>query len=163
MALGTHGPHTATPSVTPTQARERKSKHRGIRITLVMLEAFMLVTTVSGAIFVVPYIPVGWLHQGLIAPFADYTIPALALGVLCGGAALGALVTVLGTRRGGALASIGAGVFMVGFELVEILVVGFTPVLDPTQPQAWLQPFFILLGVAIALLGVRLWTSETES
>jgi hypothetical protein len=37
--------------------------------------------------------------------------------------------------RIGALLAVVAGILMIGFELVEIVVVGFTPVLYPTQPQ----------------------------
>jgi hypothetical protein len=121
----------------------------------------MAATAIWGAAFVVPTIPVEWLHHGLIAPFSDMTIPALALGVLCGGSALAALVAVIARPRLGALLSVLSGGLMVGFELVEILVVGFTPVMYPTQFPAWLQPFYILIGATIALLGMRLWKEET--
>jgi hypothetical protein len=50
-----------------------------------------------------------------------------------------------------------AGIVMIGFELVEILVVGFTPALYPTQPVAWLQVFYLLVGTALAILGADLW------
>jgi hypothetical protein len=52
---------------------------------------------------------------------------------------------------------------MVGFELVEIAVVGFTPVLFPSQPVAWLQVFYLFIGTTIALLGARLWKVETDT
>jgi membrane protein implicated in regulation of membrane protease activity len=55
-----------------------------------------------------------------------------------------------------------AGIFMVGFELVEIMVVGFTPVQTPSQPQAWLQVFYLAIGTLIAVLGWRLWRAEQE-
>jgi hypothetical protein len=77
---------------------------------------------------VVPTMPRAWLQQGLVAPFTDYTLPALALGILCGDGALLAFVTVLRWPRAGGVVSVVAGILMVGFELVEILVVGFTPV-----------------------------------
>lgn len=173
MALDTRRPTVPAPtprvSARPTNVSEyahhahnHEHEHRPTRVALVLLAAFMALTTISGAIFVVPTIPRAWLHQGLIAPFADYTIPALALGILCGGAAVAAFVTVLVRPRLGALVSIAAGVLMIGFELVEILVVGFTPIIDPTQPQAWLQPFFIAVGAALALLGARLWKAENS-
>jgi hypothetical protein len=111
----------------------------------------------------VPTIPREWLTKGIITPFADTTIPAIALGVLCGGSALAAMAGVLLRPRLGALLSIASGALMVGFELVEILVVGFTPVMYPTQFPAWLQPFYILVGSGVALLGWRLWKAETGS
>ena len=49
---------------------------------------------------------------------------------------------------------------MVGFELVETTVVGFTAVLYPTQPVAWLQLFYLMVGSVVAVLGLRLWQSE---
>jgi hypothetical protein len=133
------------------------------RISLIVLEAFMAFTAIWGAIFVVPAIPREWLGKGLINPFADLTIPALALGILCGGSALIALIAVIKSPRLGALASLVAGVFMVGFELVEITVVGFTATMYPTEPPAWLQIVYLVLGAAIATLGMRLWKAVTGS
>ena len=60
----------------------------GLRGTIAALAAFMALTAIQGAIFVVPTMPRSVLHQGILALFSDFTIPALALGVLCGGAAL---------------------------------------------------------------------------
>lgn len=91
------------------------------------LAAFVTLTALQGAIFVVPTMPRSVLHKGVLAIFSDFTIPALALGILCGGSALVAFVTVLARPQLGALASMTAGVFMIGFELVEIVAVGFTP------------------------------------
>ena len=88
-------------------------------------------------------------------------IPALALGVLCGGSALAALGAVLARPRLGALVAVVSGVMIIGFELVEIAVVGFTAVMSPEQPVAWLQMFYIVFGVAVTLLGARLWKAET--
>ncbi len=146
---------THTPSATST--------YWGLRGGLIALEAFMAATAIWGAAFVVPTIPLDWLNKGLIAPFTDTTIPALALGILCGGSALVALVALIVRPRLGALLAILSGALMIGFELVEILVVGFTPVMYPDQFPAWLQPFYILLGAVIVLLGERLWRAETGS
>ena len=141
----------------------RTTAHTGLRAGLVALEAFTAATAIWGAAFVVPTIPIDWLRNGLITPFSDTTIPAIALGVLCGGSALAALAAVIVRPRLGALLSMLSGGLMIGFELVEILVVGFTPVMYPDQFPAWLQPFYILLGAVIVLLGERLWRAETGS
>ncbi len=138
-------------------------KHLKLLATLIGLEVFVAATAIWGAIAVVPTIPMDWLRQGVIAPFSDTTIPAVALGVLCGGSALAALVALFLWPRLGAALALVSGVIMVGFELVEILVVGFTPVLYPTQFPAWLQPLYIVIGLATALLGARLWKAETGS
>lgn len=132
--------------------------HWGARLTLAALELFLAATTIWGAIFVVPVLPHEYLRWGL---FSDFTIPALALGVLCGGSALAALATVLARPRLGALLAVVSGVMMIGFELVEIAVVGFTAVMSPDQPVAWLQVFYIVFGAAVLLLGARLWKAES--
>ena len=162
MAIHTHSPVAHESAGLPAPPA-RKATHKGLRASLVALEAFTAATAIWGGAFVVPTIPQEWLHQGLIAPFSDTTIPAIALGVLCGGSALAAIATVLTRPRLGALVSMVSGGLMVGFELVEILVVGFTPVMYPTQFPAWLQPLYILIGSAVALLGARLWKAETGS
>lgn len=134
-----------------------------LRIPLVALEAFVALTAIYGAIFSVPTIPPEWLRAGLIAPFADATIPALALGIVCGGTALIALISVLAWPRIGAAISIVAGAALIIFELVEMLIVGFTAAMYPTQPVAWFQLLYIAIGVIITLLGARLWKVETGS
>jgi hypothetical protein len=91
-----------------------------------------------------------------MAPFVDFTIPALVLGSVCGGTALAALVCSRLAASWG-LVSMTAGIAMIGFELVEILVVGFTPAIYPAQPVAWLQVLYLLVGTALAILGADLW------
>jgi hypothetical protein len=142
---------------------EYRGKHWGLRGTIAALAAFMALTAIAGAIFVVPTMPRSVLRQGLLALFPDYTIPALALGLLCGGAALVTLVSVFVRPRLGALAAMVAGLFMIAFELVEIVVVGFTPLQTPDQFPAWLQVVYLAVGGALVLLGARLWKTETGS
>lgn len=161
MAIHTRNPSFREPL--RSLLDQRATSHKGLRAGLVALEAFTAATAIWGGAFVVPTIPVEWLHRGLITPFSDTTIPAIALGVLCGGSALAALVAVIARPRLGAMLAMLSGGLMVGFELVEILVVGFTPLMYPTQLPAWLQPFYIVVGAAIALLGARLWKAETGS
>lgn len=161
MALDTHAPSRLTPEVAALATSEPpEARHGLLRGTLAVLAAVVAFTAIQGAIFVVPTLPRSWLHQGMVAPFGDYTIPALALGIVCGGGALLALVTVLMRPRIGALVSVMAGLLMVGFELVEIVVVGFTPVLHPTQPAAWLQIFYLVVGSTMTLLGGLLWKAQ---
>jgi hypothetical protein len=133
---------------------------KGIRIALVALEVFLVLTCLTGAIFVIPAQPISWLKHG---PFADYTIPALALGSLCGGSALVAAVAVITQHPSGALASILAGLMMIGFEFVEIAVVGLTALETPKDPVGWLQVFFIGIGTAVAVLGAKLYRAEADA
>ena len=154
---------TITSPPAPLRDTAHRGGHWGLRGTLAALAAFMALTAILGAIFVVPTIPRSVLYKGVLALFPDFTIPALALGILCGGGALVALATVLARPRVGALASIVAGAFMVVFELVEIVVVGFTPVQAPDQFPAWLQVVYLVVGGAMLILGARLWKAETGS
>lgn len=127
------------------------------RATLIVLQAFVAVTAVVGAIAVVPTLPLEWLKVG---PLTDYTIPALALGVLCGGSAIVALALLMIEPRLGGGASIIAGAFMVTFEVVEIVVVGLA-ILEygVASFQSWLQIIYIVIGAATMALGYHLWTS----
>lgn len=140
-----------------------RQEPRRLRLTLIALATLVALTAIPGALFVLPTMPTEWLHQGLIAPFADYTIPALALGVLCGGIAVCAIVAVLLRPQLGGLTSLIAGIVMIGFELVEIAVVGFTPWLYPSQPQGWLQVIYLVVGSLMAALGWRLWKSGANA
>jgi hypothetical protein len=149
------------------------------RVALVALEIFLAVTAIYGAIYVVPIQP-----RGLLAgsPFTDYTIPALGLGLLVGGGALAA-AAFLGVRpRVGALLSVASGGSIIVFELVETSVMGFDvwrhaiglgpavtfekygslegiPVPLGVPLPLWLQPFYLVVGLLIVALALRLWTA----
>ncbi len=152
-----------SPSSPSSPTSVRRDSHWGLRGMLGVLAAFMALTTISGAIFVVPAMPHDVLHKGILALFPDFTIPALALGVLCGGAAVVAFILVLWRPHFGAVAALVAGAFMIAFELVEIVVVGFTPAQTPDQWPAWLQVVYLVVGGALVALGARLWKAETGS
>ena len=59
--------------------QQKPNRHLVLRGTLAVLSGLVALTAIQGAISVVPVMPRSWLHQGLIAPFGDYTIPALAV------------------------------------------------------------------------------------
>lgn len=106
-------------------------------------------------------IPLEWLKGG---PFTDYTVPALALGILVGGSSLIAALLVVLRPAGGAIASMVAGAMIIGFELVEIAVVGFTLIeYDASQFQAWLQVIYLALGGVQVLLGYRFWRAAQRA
>ena len=126
-----------------------------IRIVLLVLHAFVAVSAIAGAIWVVPTMPLEWLTAG---PFEDWTIPAIALAFV-GVLAAAAFVALLVRPWLGALASVVAGAAMIAFELVEIAVVGWT-LGDPELNgyfQAWLQPIYLAVGSGQLLLGLRIW------
>ncbi len=122
--------------------------HKKTQITIALLDGFLAVTALVGATMVIPTLPRGWLAGTVFA--GDYLVPALALGVIVAGSALVAMVTVLfWSRLGGAMATLSA-LMIVGFEVVEMSVVSFH----------WLQAAYLVLGFAIAVLGLRLWAVE---
>ena len=131
-----------------------------IRSILVVLAAFVAISAIAGAIWVVPTMPLEWLKFG---PFTDWTVPAIALG-FCG--LIAAITTVLLLVRpwAGALASMVAGLAMVVFELVEIGVVGWT-LSDPTLEgfQKSLQLVYLVVGSVQAVLGYALWATVRRS
>lgn len=125
------------------------------RVGLLVFNGFVAVSAIAGAIWVVPTMPLDWIKAG---PFTDWTIPAIALGLVGVLSAIG-FVTAVVRPWLGALASVTAGAAMVVFELVEIAVVGWTPA-DPALNgnfQAWLQPIYLATGSAQLLFGIRLW------
>ena len=128
-------------------------RHMGLRAWLVVLTAFLALTTMAGAVFVVPGLPLEWLDGSV---FTDYTVPAFALAFV-GGLSIVALATLLVHREMAGWLACAAGLAMVGFELVEIWVVGFS-VLEygPAEPFAWLQVAYIAIGLVTAALGVEL-------
>jgi hypothetical protein len=148
-------------------------------VSLIVLELFLAATAIFGAIWVVPSQPVALLAG---SPFTDYTIPALALGLV----GVGALVSdalLLIRRPIGVLASIAVGAGIVVFELVETSVIGLDVWLHafgigPAVPlerfgdvggipsplgvplPLWLQPFYcvvglLIVGLALAVLPIR--------
>ncbi len=134
--------------------------HAATRATLVVLQVFVAFTAIFGAIFVVPTLPLDWIKAG---PLTDYTIPALALGVACGGSAVVALILLVIAPRLGGAASIVAGLFMIAFEVVEIAIVGLALVEHGVEnPQSWLQIVYLVIGAAGMALGYHLWQLEEE-
>lgn len=131
-----------------------------IRGTLIGLELFTAVGAIAGAIFVVPGLPREWLAG---SPFGDYTIPALALGIVCGGGSLAAATLVAWRPAFGGILSVAAGAAMAIFEAVEVAAVGFMIVKFPTEPASYLQPFYFAIGVVMAGLGVLVWRDADAS
>jgi hypothetical protein len=137
-------------------------KHKHIRIVLVGLEVFVALGAIAGGIGLLSgAIPAS--SEGLQgSPFVDYTIPALSLMVIVGGGMLVAAATILSGREFGVLASVLAGLIMMGFEVVEAGVIdriGGSELLFAVS----LQAFYFALGLAIFVLASYLWMTEFRS
>jgi hypothetical protein len=129
-------------------------RHFASRGLLAVLSGFIAITALAGAVFVVPELPKEWIDGSV---FADYTIPALGLGLVGGLALVTVLLVVVRPEFAGLLGAI-TGAAMVTFELVEIWAVGFSLFdygLD--EPFAWLQVVYLAAGALTAAAGVALW------
>jgi hypothetical protein len=122
------------------------------QIVLIILDAFLAVTAAAGGVALLT----GFIAPGLAllqgSPFSSYTIPGLALLILVGGSAILATGLMLRFPQLGAPASAVAGVMIMGFEIVEVLVIGSEPGVARN-----LQLFYFALGLLIALLASVIW------
>lgn len=138
-----------------TSARPPATRRRAIRRTLAAIDGFLALTTVAGGLglltgAVAP--PVAMLAG---SPFRGYTVPGLALLAVVGGAAATATVLVLRRHRWGAAASALAAATIVGFEVVEVAVIG-----SPPGVARNLQLFYVAVGLAIGGLAWVLRRAE---
>ena len=124
-------------------------------ILLTLMVAFLALTAVAGgaALLTGDISPGPELLAG--SPFNSYLIPGLALLVLVGGSALVATVMLLVRHPLGVAASAVAGVMIMGFEVVEMLVIG-----SPAGLARNLQVFYFTLGLLITALAGWMWVSE---
>lgn len=130
-----------------------------IRIALVVVDLFAAVSAIVGAIGLV----VGFMDIPLSVlsgtPFADFTVPALLLGIVVGGSALvAAVIALFGPRRLASLASLAsaaAGCIMVGWMAVEIAMIGL---------EIWVQAAYFVVGLLmIGLAGLLEWAKARQS
>ena len=115
---------------------------RIVRLLLIVADAFLALTAIAGGIGLLAGLnrPPVDLLQG--SPFSDYTIPGLSLLVIVGGGAL--LTTVLLLRRHpyATLIAGASGIVIIGFEMIEILIIGSpagfrVTCRSFTSPSAW--------------------------
>lgn len=128
-------------------------RERDTRIALVVIDLFLAVSAIVGAIGLV----VGFMNIPLSVldgtPFADFTVPALLLGIVVGGSALAAAaIAVFGPRRYETLASAGAGCMMVGWMIIEVALIGL---------GSWLQPLYFVVG--LVMIGLAALLEQAKS
>ena len=96
--------------------------------------------------------PLEWL-QG--TPFKDYTIPALLLTIVVGGSSLSACITMFRNLKNSIVLSLAAGSIMVGFIVVEVLILKQIPP-GPTP----IEKMYFILGFVTLLLAGFLWLKD---
>lgn len=122
----------------------------GRRAALATLFTLQGLGAIGGAIFVVPNLAVDNLKPGL---FADYTMPALGLGVIVGGGSLLALTLLLVRSRYAPLGALAAGLTVMVFEIVEVTGMKGSVFTSPGEIALWQQPLWFYIGAAIAVLA----------
>jgi hypothetical protein len=131
---------------------------RTIRTLLIVLTSFLTLTAIGGGIQLLTgfYVPPVEMLAG--SPFADYTIPGLALGLVVGGSALIAAVLLIRKNKFASLASASAGVIVMTFEFVEVLVIGF-----PEGAAGFMQLLYFGLGIIIVAVSFGQWFFELRA
>jgi hypothetical protein len=123
-----------------------------IHIVLIVLTAFLAFTGMLGGIGLLAHFntPPLELLQG--SPFNNYIIPGLALFIIVGGSALLAFILLIRKSKFAVLASTAAGIVIVFFEFVEVMIIG-----SPTGIARTLQIFYFGLGTLIEIASLGNW------
>lgn len=118
---------------------------KSIRVLLIVLMFFLALAAFEGGVQLLVgfYTPPVEMLSGSI--FKDYTIPGLVLGIIVGGSALFAAILLLRKNKFAVLASISAGLIIMFFEFVEMLVIG-----SPAGPARFMQILFFGTGAVIS-------------
>jgi hypothetical protein len=119
---------------------------------LTVLTGFLALTGSAGGISLLANLnapPVEDL-QGSI--FKDFTIPGLALFIIVGGSALLAAILLIRKSKFGVLSATVAGIIILFFEFVEVLVIG-----SPPGVAQVLQIFYFGLGIIITIVSISIW------
>ena len=132
--------------------------NKSIRNILIILNIFLALTAFGGGIQLLIgfYVPPVEMLAG--SPFQDYTIPGLALGLLVGGSALFAAILLIRKSRYAMLSSIAAGLIILFFEFVEVLVIG-----SPAGPSRFMQILYFGMGTVIIVTTLGGWFLELRS
>jgi hypothetical protein len=130
-------------------------EHKGSRRALIILDGFAVVATLIGMCMLVfgwgYRFPMSWL-QG--TPFADYTVPGLILGLVVGGSALVAMVATIKSASVGAIASMIAGVIMMGWIVGEYMLIPEIRFFSNLATN-WQQGLYFLVGLVMVVLALR--------
>ncbi len=134
-------------------------KHKRVRLTLVVLEAFVALTSIAcglGLSVGAVQLPLAWLDG---TPFSDYTMPGLVMAVVVGGSSFLAAEMIRAERRGGVVASTVAALLLMGCEIAEVAMIDRN--LGYWLPFAvGFQAIYSMLSLTILGLAAFLWRTE---
>jgi uncharacterized membrane protein (UPF0136 family) len=134
-------------------------KHKRIRLTLFILEAFVALTSIAcgvGLVVGAVQFPVAWLAG---TPFSDYTMPGLVMATIVGVSSFLAAEMISAGRDGGVVASAIAALLLMGFEVAEVTMIDRN--LGNWLPfVVGLQTIYSTLSLTIFGLAAYLWRTE---
>jgi len=135
----------------PGSARAGKGAvNNTVRIALFAVAAFTAVTAVGGGLALMTGLegdrfPLELLQR---TPFSSYVIPGLILTVAVGGSATVAAAALLRNPGIGALASMVAGMVLMGWIIGEVLI------LNQPAARSWAEAVYFAVGLTMAGLGL---------
>jgi hypothetical protein len=118
-----------------------------MKVALIVLELCIGVGALAGglnALTGAKGVPREWLDR---TPFKSYFVPGLLLFVVIGGSMLAAAGLLLGGASAARLVSLEAGIVLLGWIAAQLATIGF---------RHWLQPLFLVLGLAVVVLSFAL-------
>ena len=128
-----------------------------LHIVIGLITGFIAFTAIGGGIALLfgaegARFPLEWLED---TPFKSYTIPALLLTIVVGGSALVACIAIFMGHSLALLAAMAAGVIMIGYIVVEVLIFNQ----EPPGPTVTEHVYFGLGFVAVVVAGY-IWVAE---
>ncbi len=123
-----------------------------LSVLLIVLTIFLALTAVAGGVGLLTGLNAPPVEQLGDSIFKDFTVPGLSLGGLVGGGSSAAAVLLIRKNRFAVMAAMTAGIFIMFFEFVEVLVIG-----SPEGIARNLQIFYFGLGTAIAAVATVNW------
>ncbi len=151
--------HPATPHWKQVAEKETMMKHKRLRLTLVVLEAFVAITSIAcgvGLAVGAVQFPLAWLAG---TSFSDYTIPGLVMATMVGGSSLLAAEAIRTGRGGSLIVSALAGLLLMVFEVAEVVIIDRN--LGNWLPFAvGFQTIYSVLSLIILGLAAFLWMTE---
>jgi hypothetical protein len=118
-----------------------------MKVALIVLELCIGVGALAGGVNALTGakgVPREWLDG---TPFKSYFVPGLLLFVVIGGSMLAAAGLLLGGASAARLVSLEAGIVLLGWIAAQLATIGY---------RHWLQPLFLVLGLAVVVLSLAL-------
>lgn len=129
-----------------------KSLHKVANAVLIILILFLALTATLGGLAIVTGINAPNTTELTNSVFKGSLIPGIALFLIVGGSATLAVVLLLRKSRFGVLFATVAGIVIMFFEFVEVLVIG-----SPAGVARTLQIFYYGLGTLITIVSIGMW------